>query len=242
MQLDDLAGATRVAYPDIAVETLLGHGEAADTLIDLSALADMVVLGTTGLGGNLVSLIGSVSSRVAAQAHCPVVIVPRQPTVRSSRAAEPTIVVGIAHTAAGEMALHFAFDEARRRRVSVTAIQAWDTEEPALDETSKQSEAERRLLAMLAAVQAHHPGVPASASLQRGYPAEAVLRAARDAELVVLGAHHSENRWSSRLGPVPQTVLHHTSCPVVLVGTPQHGASRERARGRAQRLYSSRSE
>src|SRR6185437_15009713 len=105
--------------------------------------------------------------------------------------------------AAGELALHFALDEARRRRVSVTAIQAWETEEPALDETSKQAEAERRLLAMLAAVQAHHPGVSASASLQRGHPAEAVLLAARDAELVVLGAHHSDNRWSSRLGPVP---------------------------------------
>lgn len=242
MQLDDLAGATRVAYPDIAVEPLLGHGDAADTLIDLSALADLVVLGTTGLGGNLMSLIGSVSSRVAAQAHCPVVIVPRQLAMRSARVADPTIVAGIAHTTAGELALHFAFDEARRRRISVTAVQAWETEEPAPDGTSKQAEAERRLLAMLAAVQAHHPGVSASASLQRGHPAEAVLRAARDAELVVLGAHHSDNRWSSRLGPVPQTVLHHTSCPVVLVSTAQHGASRERARGRAQRLYSGRSE
>jgi nucleotide-binding universal stress UspA family protein len=243
MQLGDLAVTTRAAYPDLVVQTLLGHGEPADTLIDLSALADLLILGTTGLAGNLISLLGSVSSRVAAQAHCPVVIVPRQPAVRSAQAAEPTIVVGIADTAAGEGALRFAFDEAGRRRISVTAVQAWDPDQagptPAsgTSEAAEQAELERRLLAKLAAVRADHPGVAATASLQRGHPAEVMLRAARDAQLVVLGAHHSDNRWSSRLGPVPQTVLHHTGCPVVLVGTPQHGAAREQALRRAQRMY-----
>ena len=209
------------------MHTLLGHGTAADTLIDLSALAELVILGTTGLGGNLMSMIGSVSSRVAAQAHCPVVIVPGQPAARSARVAEPTIVVGVADTPAGELALRFAFDEARRRRSSVTAVQAWD----AADEPT---ELERRLQTRLSAVQAEYPGITATASLHRGDPAEAVLRAARNAELVVLGAHHSDNRWSSRLGPVPQTVLHHTDCPVVLVGTPQHRTSRARVLRRAQ--------
>lgn len=241
VQLADLAAATRAGYPDLAVKTLLGHGDAADTLTDLSALAELVVLGTTGFAGNLTSLLGSVSSRVAAQAHCPVVIVPRQPAMRSD--ARPTIVVGIADTAAGELALRFAFDEARRRRASVTAVQAWYPDEagptPALGagEAAEQAELERQLLAKLAAVQAEYAGVLATASLQPGYPAEVVMHAARDAELVVLGAHHSDNRWSSRLGPVPQTVLHHTSCPVVLVGTPRHGTARDRARRRAQRLY-----
>lgn len=244
VQLADLAAATRAGYPDLAVDTLLGHGDVADTLTDLSALADLLVLGTTGLAGNLTSLLGSVSSRVAAQAHCPVVIVPNRPlAVRSARAAEPTIVVGIADTAAGELALRFAFDEARRHRVSVTAVQAWYADEagptPAsgTSEAAEQAELERRLLARLATVRAEHPGVAATASLRHGHPAEVMLGAARDAELVVLGAHHSDNRWSSRLGPVPQTVLHHTDCPVVLVGTPQHGAIRQQALRRAQRMY-----
>jgi nucleotide-binding universal stress UspA family protein len=223
--LEDLATATRAANPDLAVHTLLGHGAAADTLIDLSALAELVVLGTTGLGGNLMSMIGSVSSRVAAQAHCPVVIVPGQLAVRP--AAEPTIVVGVAYTPAGELALRFAFDEARRRRLSVTAVQAWEA-------ANDPAELDRRLQAKLTGLQTEYPEVSATASLHRGDPAEAVLRAARDAELVVLGAHHSDNRWSSRLGPVPQTVLHHTNCPVVLVGTPEHRASRVRVLRRAR--------
>jgi nucleotide-binding universal stress UspA family protein len=153
-----------------------------------------------------------------------VVIVPDRPATRT---AVPTIVVGVADTAAGELALHFAFDEARRRRMSVTAVRAWEA-------ANEPAELEGRLQAKLTAVQAEYPGVSATASLHRGDPAEAVLQAARVAELVVLGAHHSDNRWSTRLGPVPQTVLHHTGCPVVLVGTPEHRASRERAIRRAR--------
>jgi nucleotide-binding universal stress UspA family protein len=223
--LDELAVDLHQRYPDVAVEQLLGHGDPAGTLTDLSALADLVVLGTTGRGGNLTSLVGSVSARVAAQAHCPVVIVPEQPALPTVRTADRTIVVGVADTAAGRAALDFAFDEAARRRVSVTAVHGWQPKDAEEHSENSNGQPERRLDTLLAGWQRQYPNVPIHPMLLPSHPAQAVLQAARGAELVVLGAHHSDNPWSSRLGPVPQTVLHQTSCPVVLVGTP-HRASR----------------
>jgi nucleotide-binding universal stress UspA family protein len=49
-------------------------------------------------------------------------------------------------------------------------------------------------------------------------PAEALLRAADGAQLLVVGGHHSEDRWNTRLGPVPASVLHRSPCPVIVVG------------------------
>ena len=222
--LDELTIELHHRYPDVAVERLLGHGDPAGTLIDLSALADLAVLGTTGGGSNLTSLIGSVSARVAAQAHCPVVTVPEQPLLPVAGMGERTIVVGVSDTAAGRAAMRFALDEAARRGIGVTAVRGWQPIDP---ETAADPDAipERELQSLLAGWRQEYPGVSIHPMLLPTHPAQAVLRAARNAELVVIGAHHSDNPWSSRLGPVPQTVLHRTNCPVVLVGTP-HRAHR----------------
>jgi nucleotide-binding universal stress UspA family protein len=47
--------------------------------------------------------------------------------------------------------------------------------------------------------------------------ADPLLRAAEGAQLLVLGCQHSEDRWDSRLGPVPTSILHRSACPVVAV-------------------------
>lgn len=58
------------------VERILVAGSAAQALLDAAKDADLVVVGSRGIGGFTGLLLGSVSHQVAHHAPCPVVIVP----------------------------------------------------------------------------------------------------------------------------------------------------------------------
>ena len=53
----------------------LFEGSAGERLVELSAGADLVVIGSRGLGAVARSVVGSVTAYVAAHAHAPVIIV-----------------------------------------------------------------------------------------------------------------------------------------------------------------------
>lgn len=66
----------RQKHPDVPlVEKLVHTADVAEALIDESASAGLVVLGTRGHGGFAGQLLGSVSLSVAQHAHCPVAVV-----------------------------------------------------------------------------------------------------------------------------------------------------------------------
>lgn len=62
-------------HPQVTVRAI--NGFAAQALIDASADADLVVVGTRGGGGFARLSLGSVSSQVIHHAKCPVAVVPR---------------------------------------------------------------------------------------------------------------------------------------------------------------------
>ena len=61
-------------HPQVTVRAI--NGFAAQALIDASADADLVVVGTRGGGGFPHLALGAVSSQVVHHAKCPVVVVP----------------------------------------------------------------------------------------------------------------------------------------------------------------------
>jgi nucleotide-binding universal stress UspA family protein len=65
-----------VSTGEVPVESRLVQGHPAGILIDASADADLLVVGSRGHGGFVGALLGSVSHRCVAHATCPVVVVP----------------------------------------------------------------------------------------------------------------------------------------------------------------------
>ena len=61
---------------DVDVETVVREGTPAGVLLDEAQGADLLVVGSRGLGGFRGLLLGSVSQQCADHAPCPVVIVP----------------------------------------------------------------------------------------------------------------------------------------------------------------------
>ena len=74
---EHLAEATRearVEAGDIELETIAAEGRPAKVLLQVSQGADLLVVGSRGLGGFRELLLGSVSQQCAQHASCPVVI------------------------------------------------------------------------------------------------------------------------------------------------------------------------
>jgi nucleotide-binding universal stress UspA family protein len=73
--LDRACGAVAGDLEGIEVERALRNGPAPNVLCEASKVADMLVVGSRGLGGFNGLLLGSVSHQCAQQAPCPVMIV-----------------------------------------------------------------------------------------------------------------------------------------------------------------------
>jgi nucleotide-binding universal stress UspA family protein len=85
-ELLDAAVAETDGGEGVRVRQVVVEGDAAGALIEASEEAELLVVGSRGLGGVASVLLGSVSKRCAHEAACPVVIV-RQP--RSEPVEEP---------------------------------------------------------------------------------------------------------------------------------------------------------
>jgi nucleotide-binding universal stress UspA family protein len=63
---------------DVVIETVVREGQPATVLLDEADDADLLVVGSRGLGGFRGLLLGSVGQQCAHHAPCPVVIVPHE--------------------------------------------------------------------------------------------------------------------------------------------------------------------
>ncbi|QDO87872.1 universal stress protein [Ornithinimicrobium ciconiae] len=73
--VDRALASARRDYPEVEIEVEIVHDRAVRTLIARSEAADLLVMGSRGLGGFSGKLLGSVSQRILRTAQCPVIIV-----------------------------------------------------------------------------------------------------------------------------------------------------------------------
>ncbi|MGN9838352.1 universal stress protein [Nonomuraea sp. H19] len=205
----------RREHPDVSVTTELLPGDPRTALINAAEGAELLVVGSRGIGGVRGLLVGSVAHGVAAHARTDVVLVHELP--RSPRG---EVVVGADGSPTGGRALEWAFAEAELRGTRLRAVHAWAWPQPTgfepADEDSEQ-DALRSLQELLAGHQLRHPGVEVVAEVVHGHPVEVLKEAARGADLLAVGSRGHGQLAGMIMGSISQALLHHSPCPLAVV-------------------------
>jgi nucleotide-binding universal stress UspA family protein len=92
--LTDAAYIATERHPRVQIETKVVEGAAAEVLVDASAGAALLVVGSRGNGPLIGLLLGSVSQKCVARAHCPVVVV--GPEARVKKYGAPSVAALVA--------------------------------------------------------------------------------------------------------------------------------------------------
>jgi nucleotide-binding universal stress UspA family protein len=189
------------------------------TLVDLSAEAEMIVVGSNGRGAVGRLLLGSVSSGVVRDAKCPVAVIRDEDPLMPHPQQAP-VLVGIDGSPASELATAIAFDEASRRGVELQALHAWSDvqvlELAGFDWAVVKAEAERSLAERLAGWQERYPDVSVHRLLVCDRPARQLLEKSESAQLVVVGSHGRGGIARTLLGSVSNAVVHSVRMPVIV--------------------------
>lgn len=220
-------------HPSLTVETVTALEEAPLALIRQSHPHDLLVVGSRGLGSVASLFVGSVSIRVAAQAPCPVVVVPSKDG-KPTKSSLDNLVVGVDDSKHARRALKLAVDLAVESGGDLTVVNSWEVPfpydpvamtaagyQPQDDIFEKNSEAlVDELLADVMSDQREDVDLEVSVVRAQANPVDALLGAAVEADAIVVGSRGRGSVRGLLLGSVSQSILHRAKIPVVVL--PKH--------------------
>lgn len=217
------AEQVRAEHSRLDVDVKVALGSPASVLVEASASAELVVLGSRGMGGFRGLLVGSVGVQVASNAACPVVVIRKAPDPAAT-----TIVVGVDGSGLSLSALDFAFEMADRRGWSVRAVHAWEVPAydvlaapagpPPFDIDEFERSEQRAFAESLAGQRERHPDVVVEEVIAKGPSVRAILEASEGAALIAVGTRGRGEFLGAMLGSVSQGVLHRAKTPVAVIG------------------------
>ncbi|MEV1147544.1 universal stress protein [Micromonospora sp. NPDC049799] len=217
--------ATELAgrWPGLELEVRQVAGGPGATLVEESRRADLVVVGSRGLGGFAGLLLGSVGTQVSAHAHCPVLVV--RPTEEPVPLDGP-VLVGVDGSESADLAVGYAADEAARRAATLVLAHVRDPDASGPEGGPKAGAGGDVLLdAAAAALRAAHPDlVVEERVLRSARPEQALVEASGDAALVVVGSRGRGGFTGLLLGSVSQALVQHARCPVLVARPHGHEA------------------
>lgn len=213
--------------PAVPIDEVEDHA-VARVLVELSTEAAVVVVGRPDSPELHDLVAASVAHQVATYAACSVLVVPDP--VEPVEARRPGqvltsglgVVLGVDAGQSAEAAVGYAFDEAARRRLPLTAVRAWtliDDDPAARTMTRDQFHAaeDRFLNEALAGWCEKYPDVTVSRQNHGWHAAGILVEASRIADLVVVGARGAGGFENLHLGSVSDAVMRHASCTVAIV-------------------------
>jgi nucleotide-binding universal stress UspA family protein len=202
------------------VTTALRHGVPAAELVKDSERASLLVVGTDKSSKIAGMVYGTLPLRLAARAHCPVVVVPRTWTPR-----EAPILLGIGDDEPSPEAADFAVREALARKTSLQLIHVWASSpiypEPMRQQVTHLHESIRRsheatLTQAAARIRESAPGLSVTEQLVEGARIPHLIEAGEQAQLLVVGRRGGILRGLV-LGSAAHDVLLNPPCPVAVV-------------------------
>ncbi|UGT67268.1 universal stress protein [Nocardia gipuzkoensis] len=220
--LTEAARVARTASPgdEPAITTEVSFELAIPLLIERSARARMLVVGSRGLGAFRRGLLGSVSTATTHHAHCPVAVIHGISAIDAVSARQP-VLVGVDGTANSVPAVELAFEEASRRKVDLVALHAWsDTsglDVPVRGWDGARESAEAVLAENLAGWSDRYPDVAVLRVVTADRPARSLLEESANTQLVVVGTHGRGGFASTVLGSTSNALLHSIDVPMIVV-------------------------
>ncbi|MEV4049993.1 universal stress protein [Amycolatopsis sp. NPDC049688] len=223
-----LAGAKAAVlaeHPGLEVGTAAREWSPVTALVQESQHAELIVLGSRGLGGFTGLLVGSTAVALAAHAHCPIVVVrgrtPHDPPPRTG-----PVVVGSDGSPDSEAAIAFACEEARLRGAALLAVHTWSDvladgmlrphlmqEDPAAIATEERV----KLTEQIVGWQRKYADLAIELEVVRGRPVRTLLERGEQAQLIVVGCRGRGGFTGMLLGSTSQALIAHSPCPVAVV-------------------------
>ena len=221
--------AARLATRRLRAEWAVLRGRAADAIVEDAARehADLIVVGSRGLGAVEGALVGSVSEAVVDRAPCPVLIARTNSVFRSLIADDATkaselaleyvrhrpYLLGASSKVFGVIAAAEPWVEALGVQIDVHSAQVMADDERA-------AEAALRNAIEADAERIRADGHPTHTGHGRWAAGSAIAEEAIawSADLIVVGSHRRRGVTRMVLGSVGRSVLHHSRCSVLVVG------------------------
>jgi nucleotide-binding universal stress UspA family protein len=219
--LEEALHLVREMSADVPVELKVVHEAAIFGLLESVGPGDVLVVGAAGHTGRVAGIIGSVASALAHKAPCTVVVHERPGVTTPEHPRK--IVVGVDGSPSSHAALVWAVEEARSSGAGIVAVHAWAYpyagQHMGLAELREaiRAEADDELQRAVAAVRSMPDCPHIDTVLVEDSAPKAVLDAAEDADLIVVGSRGRGGFRALLLGSVSRSVLHHATCPVVVV-------------------------
>jgi nucleotide-binding universal stress UspA family protein len=206
-------------------DSLLREGHGASVLTQLSADADLVVLGHRHFSTVRRIITWSTSTATAAHARCPVVAVP---TTGPAETTGPEggiawVTVGVHEDGAPEAVLRAGFEAAAAYGHRLRLVHAWRLD-PVYDDMivartgdDWRKKVTEEIRTAVEPLTAKYPEVAVEVRVEHQWAPDALADLAETSALLVVGRHSHRPLLPDRIGSVARTALHRATCPVMVV-------------------------